>query len=479
MRQIGIALGLLLAACSDPCSLTEVQGQLDGASAGAVVTLPACRVEGELSVPAGVTLRGVAGSELASAGPRDIVVELGPGAALESVALEAGGWAGVVARGDAAIRDVTVDARHGVGLYAVGGEVTIERVAVTGPVTREDAADARWVSVVGAPSDEACAADCECEPGEVDAAEDRVCAAGRWRTWAATIGLYARDATLTLDDVTIAGMAETGVLADGARITWSGGGVRDVIGVGVLLRGGTSSLTDVTVERVVAGLRGVPSYGVIATDAHAMTSARLTVADGERFGVLMLDASAEHDALTARGNGDVAVWIGDAAGVSITGASRVEGNGFAGVVVSESRDVTLDGLTVAMTSTVRRSVGAFGVQEIGDGVQLSGNLGDVALREVRVEGNARVGLLADVTPGLSFTDVTVDASGAAFGALGGTRDAGAGEVTITSPAGWDTGITRAGAAVANDPTASGAFDAIVTALPDGVAGATGIIGPMY
>ena len=84
MRRIGITLGLLLAACSDPCTAAGVQTQLDGAGVGGVVTLPACRVEGELTVPDGVTLRGVPGSELASAAPRDIVVELRAGAALRA-----------------------------------------------------------------------------------------------------------------------------------------------------------------------------------------------------------------------------------------------------------------------------------------------------------------------------------------------------------------------------------------------------------
>ena len=64
-------------------------------------------------------------------------------------------------------------------------------------------------------------------------------------------------------------------------------------------------------------------------------------------------------------------------------------------------------------------------------------------------------------------------------ALGGTRDVGAGSIRVTNPSGWDSGITRSVTASANDSTASGAFDAIVTALPDGVTGATGIIGPMY
>lgn len=475
----------LLSGCADPCSPSTVQSQLDAASAGEVVTLPACRVAGALVVPEGVTLRGAPSSELANADPLDVVVELRAGATLESVAIDAGGRAAVVTRGDATLRDVDVAARHGIGLYVDGGVVTMERVTVTGPVTAANGSEERWVRVLAEPPPNpggvvGCPrAVCVCEVGAVDEATDQVCDEGDWVTWAPTMGLYARGATLTLTDVTIAGLAEYGVVVDGSDLGWTGGGVRDVIGVGVLMREGSSSLEDLAVERVVAGLRGVPSHGVIAADGHAMTSRALTVADGERYGLLVLGATATNVDFAARGNGDVGVWVGDSAGFSLTGASAVEANGFAGVVVSGSRDVTIEGLSVAMTSSVRRNVGTFGVQEIGDGVQLSGLGGNVSLRDVAVSGNARVGILADVSPGLAFENVTVDASGMAFGALGGTRDETRGEITVTNPAGWDTGITRSGAAVGNDPAASGAFDAIVTARPDMIGGATGIIGPMY
>jgi hypothetical protein len=122
-------------------------------------------------------------------------------------------------------------------------------------------------------------------------------------------------------------------------------------------------------------------------------------------------------------------------------------------------------------------VGTFALQEIGDGVQLTGSYDAVRLANLTIRGNERAGLLVDAAPGVTFEAVTVDAAGAAFGALAGGRDVARGVLTVASPAGWDSGITRTGAAVANDATAPGELDLIVTS-PD-VAGALGIIAPMY
>jgi hypothetical protein len=463
------------------CTSGGLHDALAGASAGDVVEVGGCRVEGAFVVPAGVTLRGSANETvLASGDPFDLVVELGDGARLEALHVEADGRAGVVTRGDATVTDVSIDAIHGLGVYVGGGAVALERVSIVGPVTAASAGEERWIEVSAIPSHPAVGcprAVCECDEGAIDEADARVCVGGVWKTWAATIGLYASGATLTLEDVSIAGVAQYGVIADESALEWTAGSVRDVIGVGVLLRGGDAAITDVSIERVVAGLRGVPSYGLISTDDNDLTSERLAIADGERYGLLQLEATGAHSELSVRDHGDVGVWVGSSARFELGESSVIANNGFAGVVVSESHDVTLDGAIVEGTATVRRSVGTFGVQEIGDGVQLTGSYDAVRLANLTIRGNERVGLLVDAAPGVTFEAVAVDAGGAAFGALAGTLDVARGVITVATPAGWDTGITRTGAALANDPTASGELDLIVT-TPD-LAGARGIIAPMY
>src|SRR5690606_12561349 len=141
------------------------------------------------------------------------VVELEDGARLEALHVEAGGRAGVVTRGDATVSDVSVDAIHGLGVYAGGGAVTLERVSIVGPVTAANAGEDRWVRVSAIPSGPVgCPrAVCECDDGAIDESNHEVCVGGVWRTWAATIGLYASGATLTLDEVSIAGTAEYGL----------------------------------------------------------------------------------------------------------------------------------------------------------------------------------------------------------------------------------------------------------------------------
>lgn len=479
-----LVLALITAAAlggceAQTCSAGGLAAALGAASPGEVVEVGRCRVEGAFVVPAGVTLRGSANETvLASDDPSSVVVELQDGARLEALRVEAGGRAGVVVRGDATVADVMIDAIHGVGVYVRGGAVTLERLSIAGPVTASNAADDRWIRVAPSPSAAGCPSEsCECDEGAVDAMSERVCVAGTWTTWAPTIGLYASGATLALEEVSIAGVAEVGLIADDSSLAWSAGSVRDVIGTGVLLRGGDATITGVTIERVVSGLRGVPSYGLIHTGDNDLTTERLSIAGGERFGLLSLEATGAHRDLSVRDHGDVGVWVASSDRFELEGESVIADSGFAGVVVSESSGVTLDGATVEGTATVRRSVGTFGVQEIGDGVQLTGSYDAVRLANLTIRGNERAGLLVDAAPGVMFEAVTVDAAGAAFGALSGGRDVARGVLTVSSPAGWDSGITRTGAAAANDAAAPAELDLIVT-TPD-AAGALGIIAPMY
>lgn len=474
--------GLAVAGCQDdPCDVGTIQARLDAAAAGERVTVPAsCRLEGSLSVAAGVTLAGESGATLAVPGPAAVGVELGAGARVEGLRIEADGRAAVVARADASIADLEVDLRHGLGLYLADGTIDVQDVTLTGPVTEANAGDATWVNVVAEPdATMGCTvASCACAPGTIVSSTEVCDSRGEVVTWAPTIGIYARGATLTLTNVGVAGIARYGVVADDATLTWSGGEVSDVVGVGLLLRGGSSDLGGVTVSRAVSGLRGVPSYGVLTTGGHDQSTRRLAVRAGERFGLVSLDGRGDHEDLVVADNGDVGLWVSGSEGFSTGGTSAVEGNGLAGVVVIDSSGVLLEGLRVAATASVTRSVGTFGVQTIGDGVQLVG-ANEALLRDVTIADNARVGLLADVVPGLSFENVEVGASGSAFGALGGAASMASGAIVVDTGLAWDTGIVRVGAAVANDPTASGAFDALVEGRPDGADSVVGIVGPMY
>ena len=472
------SLLLALSACASPCSPGGLQVELDLAVPGDVVLAGACRVEGPLVVGPGVTLRGGTDSVLASGRPTDALVTLGEGARLESMSLDASGRAGVVMGPGAALLDVEVRLTHGVGVYAVGGAVSLEGVTIAGPVTADNALEPRWLDVAGAPTAGCAAAPCECD-GDIDATLERVCVSGVYRTWTATLGLYVRDATVVATGLSVSGTAELAVAADNSTLVWTGGGVSQALGAGVLLRGGDAELNGVRIERVLAGLRGQPSYGLVSADGNELVTHDLSIVDGERYGLLQVGGRGEHERLTIEGNGDVAAWVTDAEAFAVRGESVLRGNGFAGMVVDASDAVHLEGLLVEDTATVRRNIGDFGARSIGDGIQLIRPGNDVVLRDVTVRGNERVGLLVDEAASVTFVSVTASSSGEAYGALAGDRDVSAGSIVLATPAGWDTGISRVGEAATNDGAASGAFDAIVTPASVEAGGVLGIIAPMY
>lgn len=463
------------------CDEAGLTAALAAASEGDVVELGACRVDGTFEVPAGVTLRGIEGAVLSSADAEAPVLTLAAGARVEALRVESAARAGVVARGDGfAIVDVEVEVERGIGI-GLAGSGQLARVRVEGPVTAENATDATWVRVVAAPvSPGACpSADCECEPGETDPALGRACdEEGRWASWTAVFGVYLVGGTVTLEDVEIRGFARFGLVADDASLTWSGGLVRDGIGVGVLARGGHATLLDVEVAGIVEGLRGIPSYSVIASEGARLDTERVRLVEGQRFGLLTLEATGAHEALSVEDHGDVGVWVGQSDDFTLSGA--LLGNGFAGLVVASSAHVAITDARVEGTRTVRRSTSTFGAREVGDGVHLTDSLDDVTLTRVSLAANERVGLLVDLGAGAGpvFDAVTVDAAGAALGAVAGTRDDARG-VIVTSTGGWDTGIERTGAAIDNDLAPPAELDAIVAPAPPELDAVRGIVAPMY
>lgn len=468
-------------ACGDDaaelCTVEALEEALWSAEAGDTVMVGACRIEGAFRIPDGVRVLGQVGSVVAIPlqDGADGVVMSGE-AVLESVAIESAGGSAVLVRNGGTLRDVRIEAERGAAVAVAGGSVRFERVELIGPVS--DPLDGRWVRVEGFAVPGECAEDCECVPGEVrnDAAE--VCdASGEFVTFGAVYGIFARDAQLELVDVSIRQFALAGAVFEDSTVRWEGGGVSDGLGTGVLLRGGAGELIDVRVEAVGEGLRGTASYGVIAQSAE-LRSQRLTVVGGDRYGVLLRGSTGTHEDFVAEGNGDVGLWISESIGVAVNGASRIEDNAFSGVVVVDGEDVNLDGLRVAGTRSVLRTLGSpFGAREIGDGIHLQRSPG-VTLRGLAVEGNERVGVLVELGPELpAFADVRVDAVPGGFGAIAGS--AAGGELTADAPEGWDTGITRGPEALARDAAIGTTVALIrVSAPPTAVEQALGVI-PMF
>ncbi|MBX3273918.1 MAG: right-handed parallel beta-helix repeat-containing protein [Sandaracinaceae bacterium] len=495
MRNLALAIAAVgLGACtSELCDRADAEAALLAAAPGETVVLGDCELEGPLRVPPGVTLAGTGGTVVVAPRESGAIVAIGGGAptVIRDLRVRVDGRIGVLLRGGGAVevRRVAVEARRGIALGAAElASLILEDVTLAGPVTGDNAEDARWVRVAPAPADPApCPTPgaCDCEPGALDADAERVCTAeGRWATWTATFGLVlSRVARAELTGVSARGFAAWGALLDESVVTWRGGAVTDTLGVGVRQVGGALSLAGVALETTRAGLRGDRPYALIATDGARLDAAGLAVRDNERYGLLVHESVAHLTDVTASGNGDAALWISECDEAVLDGAaSRFSDNGFAAIVVVGSSGVRVEGATVEGTREVERAVGAIGLLRVGDGVHVTGARGPIRLAGLRLTDNARAGVTVELGAGaVTFEGVTVSGTGAQLGAVAG-RASGAGRLTAESPPGWDAGIAREGATSANDLAFTGAFAAVTEALPGLVpppGNVLGVVAPMF
>ena len=459
---IGAALACLAYGCGDPCDAADVRARLSAATSGDVVTLPACRLEVALEVPAGVTLRGTGASELV--GPGDgPAVTLGTGAGsptiLEDVTIHSHHTA-VLARGegDATIDGVTIDAQTGVGLrLEAGGTTHVLDSTVRGTVTEANRDESRWLSVTSSE--------------------------------APTHGLLASRGTLVLERSRIEGFAwlaaalGTGTEAgpDPVDVTIRESTVGHGLGVGIATRARTFTLEDTAVEDVWTGVRGWPSYGVFV-ETGAITSSRLALSRCDAYGLVQIAGEAMHTAPTITTTGDVGVWLGEDVTATIAGpGARIEDTAFSALTAVDATRVTLRDVEITSVRSVRRTVLVRGSIEIGDGIELVGSA--FSLSNVSISGAERLGLLLDASATFTAADlsgVTVTSEGAGLGAILGSVDRVAEEASPSAAVpGWDTGITRAGAAIANDPAFTGSLAAIVAPAPPSTGNVLGVIAPMY
>jgi hypothetical protein len=238
------------------------------------------------------------------------------------------------------------------------------------------------------------------------------------------------------------------------------------------------------VEHTYAGLRGEPPYAIAVTAAARFDGTRLTVSDNDRYGLLLVDSGGSATSLVAERNGDAAVWVGGTDEFVLQG-SRLADNRFASLVVTASSGVHVSETSIDRTRAVELAgLRPFGVVRLGDGMHLHRSTTAIQVSSVSLTDNERAGVVLDLgasgSPDVRFTDVTVEGTGAQLGAVAGRRTI---EWTLTTeaPAGWDSGITRGGAAVGNDASFSGTVDALdllapATASPADV---VGVVAPMF
>lgn len=418
-----------------PCSAAALSEALRAATAGDVVEIGACRIEGEFEVPGGVTLEGAGPAATSLVGRDGAVLSLsGNGATVvRDLTVESDGRVGIRSAGpdEILLEGVDVDASRGVGIGIDGTPmVTLRAVHLRGPVSPENADELA---------------------SDVDP------------TVSATHGLVLLDVgDATLEDVTATGFASYGALLVGSTARWNAGALDQNLGIGLCVDGGTVTVDALSIAGTLQGSRLRPSYSTLLTGGSAVDSSGLTIRDSAAYGMVVVEATGHHEGLVAEDNGDAAVWIQSSTSLEIAG-STLSRNRFAGVAAADSSGVVISDSEIGDTTLATSLFLDAAPIEVGDGVQLVGSAEAIRLEALALRNNGRVGLLLDLdgasTAGVSLDDVTVEGSGEALGAIAQNGDV---------QGGWDAAVARSGAVLDNDA----AFAASGSELP-----LAGLLGP--
>lgn len=422
MRVLTILIFVLAALTSctnvDPCDGDSIMNQLADARPGDVVNIGACTISASVFVPPGVTLQGM-GSSLSTIDALEFLA-LGAETQADLVTVVRGlmvvsshGSVLVQGDGDVVFEDVILEVEAGTGLIANGtGHIDLRQVEVHGPISADNSRDERWL--------------------EQDAAQS------------VGIGLF-HVAGATLSDVEVDGMARAGVYAENIDLEAVRLSVRNTLGHGVLIFGGTSSFEALEITDTHQGLRRDPSIAFVARDA-AWTVDGFVIERSERYGIVAQGGAVAIDNLAAHDGGDVALWVGDATAVQLGGNNTIDEMRFAGVVLVDSQGVDIRNLSLSNVA-VQTRVGAFGefpFLELGDGLHLIGDLAGAHFENIDIRGAGRVGILLELieSEAPTFNSVQVDAPSSALGAVAGRSAGMPFELNIDVEPAWDAGITR-------------------------------------
>lgn len=436
-KRAGLALAFVLAlastGCVDDvgiCDAGDLAVALRNALRGDRVRAGECRITGTFTVPGGVTLEGRGQGRTRFVGTEgEPALRLEGGerpTGLVGVSVESSGPAAILARGSglASIEDVSVDATRGIALGAESlDSVTVTNVVLTGPVT---AANADQVSTDPRP--------------EVTATHGLV---------------LVRVGEAELQQVSATGFARFGVLFVESATGWHGGDASNNLATGLMVHAGSALLEDIVICGTLGGMTLVPAYAGVFTAGAEVETRNVTVCDGEDFGLVHDECTADHVDLEITGQTDAALWAQRCPSLSITGSSSIRDNGLAGLVLIEPQEVLVDGTEISATTLVSTMLGETGSIDVADGVQLRDPLGAATFRNLTLEGNERVGFLVDASGGapvdLTLEGVSATGEGEQLGVLAQGFD---------EEVGWDDGVTRSPDLAANDEAHVGSLDVL-------------------
>lgn len=430
-----IALSLTCAGCEEDaaCNADELSSTLFRAFEGDTVTVGACELSGSFTVPSGVTLEGA--SAVLVSDSDEPVLRVEPGASpptVRGLTVRSSGDAAILIRGtgEAVLEDLVVETSRGIGIGVEDVEaLTLRNVTIDGLVTAEQA--------------EELAADPD-------------------REEVATHGLaLVRVVSASLVDVRADRFASTGVLAVSGEVDWSGGGTLGNRGTGVMVHGGIATLQNLELCGGITGQSPVPATSLAIEEGAVVTTEDLLVCESQGIGIFQEGSTSSHVDLVARDNTHGGLWAQNNSTVTIEGsASELVDNGFVGAAFIDSGAVTLESALFARTVMSSSPFESHVDSEAGDGVQLVRPGGAIVLRDLRVEENARVGILYEQLPpsfgtqGPTLNNIHVTGEGDQLGVIFQSPDGDEAQ----QPWDADEAIQRNGVIATNDAEFEGHLD---------------------
>lgn len=157
--------------------------------------------------------------------------------------------------------------------------------------------------------------------------------------------------------------------------TWTGGGVTESLGTGVLQQEGTLALTEISVQDILQGANAIPAYG-LASVGGVLDTTSLVVGATRGVGLLHAGGTVAHDEVQLSSNELGGAWVQGDASLTVIGGVADQ-NALAGIFVASASDVSVDGMSVSGTRAVPWMTGGE-LSTVGDGLHLV-SPGDLAL----------------------------------------------------------------------------------------------------
>jgi hypothetical protein len=379
-----MTVAVAFAACGDDgdkiCADANcLKGALQNASSGSTVRVEAGILEGNVVVPAGVTLRGAGADSTilksSGAGPVLEVTADGSGTSIRDLSVEGGkdGGIKVTGTGELSLSDLSVSVTGGIAVEVEGVDLlSAERLYLSGNVT-EEVKD-------GIPPE-------------------------RENIRHALAGMTLKElGGAEFDSITVNGFASAGVFAYKTPVAWEAGELHHLVGSGFYTTGDAEvSLHNVIAHHVWGGATPF-GYGIIVTDGAHLVAGGVETRDNEVAGVLFDHATGELTDAIVTGNGKRGVWIqfcdptgaGGRAVVFSGSATSLDGNYGVAFGVFHSTGVDLRDAHVNDTQFVDHIPYGqeTGPVPVADAIEAIGS-DDLLFENLVIHNNLRAGVVVD------------------------------------------------------------------------------------